>query len=102
MYSRVADYFLNGCTIFARQSPDLQISRVEAEFAKYLIPKGSIAIDGISLTVVIDDETDTSYFDVHIIPHTWDNTNLQYLSIGDCVNLEFDQVGKYEIRQKMV
>tara|TARA_B100000586_G_C20085753_1_gene417560 strand:+ start:329 stop:943 length:615 start_codon:yes stop_codon:yes gene_type:complete len=71
-------------------------------FAKYIIPKGSIAIDGISLTVVMDDETNTSHFDVHIISHTWENTNLQYLSVGDTVNLEFDQAGKYAVRQKMV
>lgn len=73
------------------------------EFAKYLIPKGSIAIDGISLTVVMDDEiSQQSHFDVHIIPHTWEHTNLQYLSIGNAVNLEFDQAGKYAVRQKMV
>jgi riboflavin synthase len=72
-------------------------------FSKYLISKGSIAIEGISLTVVMDDEiSQQSHFDVHIIPHTWKHTNLQYLSIGNAVNLEFDQAGKYAVRQKMV
>ena len=62
------------------------------KFAPYLIPKGSIAIDGISLTVV--EVTDT-WFSCHLIPHTITHTSLQHKSDGDLVNLEFDQVGKY-------
>ncbi len=73
-----------------------------SQFARYVIPKGSIAIDGISLTVVMDDDRALDFFEVHIIPHTWKHTNLQYLSIGDHVNLEFDQVGKYEVRREQV
>ncbi len=73
-----------------------------SKFAPYVISKGSIAVDGISLTVVMDDDTVTDYFEVHIIPHTWQSTNLQNLSSGDRVNLEFDQLGKYEIRRKQV
>jgi riboflavin synthase len=56
------------------------------------IPKGSIAVNGISLTVV---ESDKNKFSVHIIPYTYEHTNIKYLSIGDAVNLEFDTIGKY-------
>ncbi len=59
---------------------------------RYIVRKGSIAIDGISLTVVdVDDKT----FSVAIIPHTWDHTNLHIRRAGDQVNLETDIVGKY-------
>ncbi|MFN4298315.1 MAG: riboflavin synthase [Thermaurantimonas sp.] len=56
------------------------------------VPKGSICVNGISLTVVIalDDG-----FSVSIIPYTWQHTNLQFLSPGDPVNVEFDILGKY-------
>lgn len=59
---------------------------------RYVIPKGSIAIDGISLTVV--DTTERS-FRVSIIPHTLDQTVLRHKQPGDAVNLENDIVGKY-------
>jgi len=63
--------------------------------AAYLIPKGSIAIDGISLTVAA---LAGNAFDVMIVPHTWQHTNLQTLGAGDRVNLECDVVGKYVVR----
>ncbi|MGR3809210.1 riboflavin synthase [Jiulongibacter sp. NS-SX5] len=56
------------------------------------VEKGSICINGISLTVV--DSTENG-FSVAIIPYTWEHTNLSRLSIGDSVNLEFDILGKY-------
>lgn len=59
---------------------------------KYVIEKGSIAIDGISLTVAyVDDEV----FKVSIIPHTGEETTLLTKKTGDAVNLECDMVGKY-------
>ena len=61
-------------------------------FAPFLIPKGSIAIDGISLTVV---DLTNSTFTCHLIPHTLEHTNLHTKTAGDKINLEFDQVGKY-------
>jgi riboflavin synthase len=67
-----------------------------APFAPFLIPKGSIAMDGISLTVV--DLTNTT-FTCHLIPHTLANTNLHTKQPGDKINLEFDQVAKYLVRQ---
>jgi riboflavin synthase len=63
--------------------------------APLLIPKGSIAVDGISLTVAALRDRQ---FDVMIIPFTWSHTNLSSLRVTDRVNLEFDVVGKYVAR----
>lgn len=63
-----------------------------AEFGRYVIGKGSICIDGISLTV-IDAENDV--LSVAVIPHTKDNTVFKYKKTGDTVNLEFDLIAKY-------
>ena len=61
-------------------------------WASRLVWKGSIAVDGISLTVAtLGKET----FSIAIIPHTLENTNLQEASAGDEVNLEFDVLAKY-------
>ncbi|GIV54516.1 MAG: riboflavin synthase subunit alpha [Candidatus Kapaibacterium sp.] len=62
------------------------------EFQRYLVPLGSIALDGISLTIA---RTDGELFMVAIIPHTWEQTTLQYRRSGDSVNLEFDILAKY-------
>ena len=59
------------------------------------VPKGSITVNGISLTVV-DSKPDG--FSVAIIPYTWEHTNLHTLRQGDRVNLEFDVIGKYVAR----
>lgn len=64
----------------------------EARLLKYIIPKGSIAIDGISLTVTNVDECG---FSVAIIPHTAKETTLGLKNVGDKVNLETDIIGKY-------
>jgi riboflavin synthase len=56
------------------------------------VPKGSICVNGVSLTVV---ESDSTFFSVEIIPFTWQHTNLGGLKPGDVVNLEFDIIGKY-------
>jgi riboflavin synthase len=61
------------------------------------VKKGSICINGISLTVV---NSDMGSFSVAIIPYTWEHTNMHLLKKGDLVNLEFDIVGKY--LQKMM
>ena len=62
------------------------------ELLKYIIKKGSIAIDGISLTVT--EVTDTS-FSVSLIPHTAKETTIGFKKVGDSVNLETDILGKY-------
>ena len=60
--------------------------------AKYVVKKGSIAINGISLTVA---EADGNVITVAVIPHTYENTNLKILQIGDFVNIETDILAKY-------
>lgn len=64
----------------------------EARLLRYILPKGSIAIDGISLTVTA---VTGSSFLVAIIPHTAKETTLGFKSVGDKVNLETDIIGKY-------
>jgi len=66
--------------------------RVPAGSEKYLIDKGSISVDGISLTVV---EPAGLEFDTWIVPHTMANTNLRERKPGDRVNLEFDALARY-------
>jgi riboflavin synthase len=66
-----------------------------APLAPYFIPKGSVAVDGISLTVAT---LDHRRFDVQIIPFTWSHTSLRTLRVGDRVNLECDMLGKYVLR----
>jgi riboflavin synthase len=65
------------------------------DLAPYFIPKGSVAVDGISLTVA---ELRPGGFDVQIIPHTWTHTTLSTARVGDTVNLECDLIGKYVVR----
>jgi riboflavin synthase len=63
--------------------------------AALVVRKGSIAVDGISLTVAgVDDKR----FDVQVIPFTWKHTNLRTVKVHDVVNLEFDLIGKYVLR----
>ena len=59
------------------------------------VPKGSITINGTSLTVV---DSRRGHFSVHIIPYTWEHTNFHTFKVGDAVNLEFDIIGKYVAR----
>ncbi|MCC5913489.1 MAG: riboflavin synthase [Balneolaceae bacterium] len=65
------------------------------EHKDLIVGRGSIAIDGISLTVAREEE---NRFTVAIIPYTWDHTNLRDKKAGDSVNLEFDIFGKYIVR----
>jgi riboflavin synthase len=64
------------------------------EVARYIVFKGSIAINGISLTVSYCNDSGTN-FRVAVIPHTYDNTTLKDLDIGSSVHLEGDLLGKY-------
>ena len=66
------------------------------QFAALLIEKGSICINGVSLTCFNVQE---NRFEVAIIPYTFEHTNFQYLKVNDRVNLEFDILGKYFLRQ---
>ncbi len=65
------------------------------EIAALLILKGSIAVDGISLTIA---KVSNGEFDVQIVPFTWEHTNLHARTPGDAVNLECDVLGKYVLR----
>jgi riboflavin synthase len=62
------------------------------ELMRYVVTKGSVALDGISLTVA---ESEDRTFAVSIIPHTWEHTNLKDKQAGDMVNIECDILGKY-------
>jgi riboflavin synthase len=63
-----------------------------AEYGRYVVEKGSIAIDGVSLTVY---DVKPTQFTTSIIPHTWESTTLRLLKAGMRVNLEFDLIAKY-------
>lgn len=68
---------------------DFEISK---DYLKYIIKKGSIAIDGVSLTV---NDIEEDGFSIMIIPHTFENTIIQNYKLGEKVNIELDIVGKY-------
>jgi riboflavin synthase len=76
---------------------------IDVEFpsplAPYLIEKGSVALDGISLTVA---SLERGRFGVQIVPFTWQHTALRALRVGDGVNLEGDVIGKYVARRHEV
>ena len=82
---QVQQKYRDGSTIWF----DIKIPR---DFDRYVIFKGSIAIDGISLTVA--QKTD-QHVKISIIPHTYENSNLQFRNRGDSVNIEFDMMAKY-------
>ena len=69
--------------------------RTPSDLAKYLAPKGSITIDGVSLTV---NEVDGDQFGINVIPHTQEVTTIGALQIGDKVNLEIDMLARYVAR----
>lgn len=67
-------------------------TKIPKELSKYIIKKGSVTVDGISLTVV---DVLKDQFSFSIIPHTMKITNLSYKKVGDKVNIETDILGKY-------
>ena len=67
----------------------------DATLGNVTVEKGSICVNGISLTVV---DSTMNTFSVAIIPYTYEHTTMQHLQIGDTVNLEFDIIGKYVAR----
>lgn len=62
------------------------------EFRKYIVNVGSIALEGVSLTVA---RVESNTFTVALIPHTWENTTIGKFRAGQKVNLEFDILSKY-------
>ena len=69
--------------------------RVPRPLHRFIAPKGSITIEGVSLTV---NEVEDDVFGVNLIPHTWDVTTLGTLSVGSRVNLEIDMLARYLAR----
>src|SRR5262245_43809821 len=69
--------------------------RFPPDLAPYFIRKGSVAVDGVSLTVA---GLGDAQFDVMIIPYTWEHTSFSRLRVHDHVNLECDMIGKYVVR----
>jgi len=63
---------------------------------KFIVEKGSIAINGISLTIAKEDNKN---FVISVIPHTFENTNLKHLKVSDLVNVEFDYLARYSIKE---
>ncbi len=66
--------------------------KLDRDFSKYIIQKGSITLDGVSLTV---NDVTNSGFNVMIIPHTYQNTIIRTYAIGSIVNIEIDIIAKY-------
>ena len=80
--------------ISAEESGEFWTVRIgyPAEVSQYLVYKGSIAVEGISLTIA---KLTEDFFDIAVIPKTWELTNLSTLAPGDAVNLEADVIAKY-------
>ena len=81
-------------TVEVIRNNDFYYFRFELDFetAKYVIKKGSISINGISLTIA---EVSENIIKMAVIPHTYENTNLKFVKSGDIVNIEVDMVAKY-------
>jgi riboflavin synthase len=68
------------------------VIEIPERYTHFIVEKGSIAVDGISLTI---NSIEKNRFSLNIIPHTLEETNLKYRKVGDTVNIEFDIIGKY-------
>jgi riboflavin synthase len=98
--ARLGGHFVQGhidCTspviAFEKSGADYRLEiALPKEFAQYVVSKGSIAINGVSLTVA---ELKAESFVIWLIPHTLEITNLRALQAGSSVNLEFDMLAKY-------
>ncbi len=77
-----------------KNSWDLKVAWDDLNFCRYMCDKASISLNGISLTIA-NIYDDGCKFSVAVIPHTWTNTCLQFLKIGEKVNLEVDLMAKY-------
>ena len=77
-----------------KNSWNLKVSWDDLSFCRYMCDKASISLNGISLTIA-ETYDDGRKFSIAVIPHTWSNTCLQFLKIGEKVNLEVDVMAKY-------
>jgi riboflavin synthase len=88
-----------GCVSVLDRAGSFEISfSFPTQFASLLIEKGSICVNGVSLTAY---QVGADQFTVSVIPYTWEHTNLRLLKPGATVNLEFDLIGKY-IHRKLL
>jgi riboflavin synthase len=79
-----------------REGDDVRVEiTCSPEIARFVVSKGSVALDGVSLTVV---ESERDWFSVALIPHTLEVTNLGQREVGDRINIEVDVVGRYVVR----
>jgi riboflavin synthase len=99
--SRIGGHFVQGHIdttarlVEIRREGNAHVLRLQLEepfYMRYIVPKGSIAVDGISLTVV---DTGEDWFTVWIVPHTWQVTNLSTRKLGDRLNIETDILARY-------
>lgn len=97
---RIGGHFLTGhidfktkITYFKKEGEFyLMKIKIPEEYRKYIVKKGSIAVDGISLTIAEFDESEVLFY---LIPFTIENTNLKYRKTGEFVNVEIDIFAKY-------
>lgn len=77
--------------------------RIDRSLAPFIAPKGSVAVDGVSLTVnAVEDDAAGTVFHLNIIPHTWDVTTFAALAEGQPVNIEIDTLARYLQRMQAV
>ena len=86
------DTVLELINIIDEEGSKILFIKLNKEISPYIASKGSITIEGISLTV---NDVENEYFNVNIIPFTWDNTNLKNVKINDFVNVEIDLLSRY-------
>jgi riboflavin synthase len=86
-----------GTVIDKKTSDNWEILRIEVPiaFSNLMVKKGSISVDGVSLTISDLSGDIICWFEVSLVPATLNHTTLKQLQVGDLVNIEFDQVGKY-------
>jgi riboflavin synthase len=86
------------CTSILDENGSWRFSfELPAEHRNLVVPKGSISLNGTSLTVIIDDES-SDQFSIAVIPYTYEHTVFKNMKVGDKVNVEFDIFGKYIAR----
>lgn len=90
--SRMGGHFVQGHVDGTAKYLGNMTFEIPQELDKYAVYKGSITVNGVSLTV---SKNQNRTFSVAVIPHTLENTNLKYLNVGDIVNIETDILGRY-------
>ena len=101
--ARVDGHWVQGhvdTTVLCTKVEALQGSRlfefeIKPSDAKYIVPRGSVCLNGVSLTIA---EVVNNRFFITIIPYTYEHTNFQFIKTGDLVNIEFDILGKYVVQ----